>query len=293
MRWEWQALGRALLIGRRECPDNASFGRWCHAHDLAGIPALAQTGAEEFASAAKSRVTQGTVPAGIREWYRDRAVKLQTQRIHRTVQDETTSKRPKSRGSTKRIKLMDDLTLVTRGQAAWARIKESASARRSVSRGSGPAAKVRREKSKNEHIQWWREVGEALEVGKNSTALERHGAYGAWLRAKGFDDIPDPPAAIWLAANIESLGEIPGNMTNPSSIRSWRYQQQTTKRAPAPEDIALQAAADALRVATVEISRCARALRSATQIAERAERELRDVLRLRAREKRKAAWEDD
>lgn len=295
MRREWQALGRALLIGGREHPDSDSFGRWCSAHDLLGIPALAQTGAEEFAKAAESRVIQGTVPVGIREWYRDRAIKLGTQRIHRLDRDTGATKPPKSPGTRKRIKPMDDEALITRGQAAWARIKESAPARRAISRGSGPAASARRQKSKNEHIQWWREVGEALEVGRNLTALARHGAYGAWLRAKGFGDVPVPSSVIWFAANIETIGEIPGYVTSPSSIRSWVCQRESTKRVPATpaEDMSLQAAVYALRQATAEMKRCVQALSSATRTVECAERELRNVLRLRARKKRKAAHADD
>jgi hypothetical protein len=135
-----------------------------------------------------------------------------------------------------------------------------------------------------------------LLVGKRVSATDH--AYHAWIKANKLDVIPRKSRkdALWFASHLKALGDIPDGIASPASIREWARKRNAATRARAPtqtpEDIGLQAAADALGEATTELARCARALRSATQTVEYAERELKDVLRLRAHEKRKSSLSD-
>ncbi|MGY6160478.1 hypothetical protein [Paraburkholderia strydomiana] len=284
---EWYALGKAFEVGRKATPNGIVFRRWCGFNGMGGISAMTQAGIEEYARADSPH---SSLPLAILEWYRDRDIALTTRPRGMPYRDATPSKDlPKAGANEPNL-----VEVIARGQAAWASIKEKRGARRALSRGSGAKAQERRDNLKSQHLKWWREIGEALEVGKNLNAGGRYGAYSAWLKAKGFDDIPDRSSAIWFSASAEALGDTPGDMTSPSSIRAWVYQREAAKRAPAPtaEDVSLQAAAEAIRQASVEMTRCVQALRSAIRVVEHAQQELRGAMRLRAHERSKAETKD-
>lgn len=125
-----------------------------------------------------------------------------------------------------------DNPVVARGQIAWEHLKEDAPKRRALSRGPGVKAGELREQSQNKHRRWWREVGEALTAGKRMTKTSHE--YYTWLNANGFGDMPRPArgAAIWFAAHIESLGELPDGMASPGTIRQWAYKRAAASSGP-------------------------------------------------------------
>lgn len=118
-----------------------------------------------------------------------------------------------------------DDPVVARGQDAWERLQEDAPRRRTLSRGPGDKAIERHGKSQSEHRRWWCEVGEALAAGKRATKTSHE--YYAWLKANDLDDIPRAAraSAIWLMANIESLGALPDGIASPGTIRQWAYKR--------------------------------------------------------------------
>jgi hypothetical protein len=289
MHGEWYALGKALAVGRKVTPNGTVFRQWCAYNDLGGISGFAQIGVEEYA---KADAPHGTLPLQILEWYRNRELESGKGPRPARYADEATAQQLKSPQKTS-ADTRDLVAVVARGQAAWASIKEAMPARRALSRRQGDKAQERRKKSNSEHLKWWRDVGQALAVGKRLNADGRCGAYGAWVKAKGFHDVPDRPSTIWLAENFDALGETPGDMTSPASIRNWASQREAAKHAPAPtaEDISLQHAADAITQASRGMTQCLQALRSATRALERAQQELQDALRLRSSAKRKTESE--
>lgn len=111
--------------------------------------------------------------------------------------------------------------IIARGQDAWEHLKKDAPNRRALSRGPGDKARERREQSQVRHRRWWLEVGEALTVGKHRSVSNQ--SYSAWIADNGFDDLnyKTRQDAVWLAANIETLGELPDGLATPSTIRQW------------------------------------------------------------------------
>ncbi len=118
-----------------------------------------------------------------------------------------------------------DDPVVARGQDAWERLQEDAPRRRALSRGPGDNARARREQSQNKHRRWWREVGEALTVGKCATRTDHE--YYAWLNANGFGDMPRASRrdAVWFAAHIDSTRILPDGMASPGTSRQWLNKQ--------------------------------------------------------------------
>lgn len=109
-----------------------------------------------------------------------------------------------------------DLTSATlaRGQRAWKQIKLSAVEQREL----------------------WRQVGQALIVGKNKDV--RGGKkFSEWAQEMfhGIDVSNTVPAAIWLAENFVRCTEnCPAELTHPKHIRDWFNEQQLTT-SPTPE----------------------------------------------------------
>lgn len=108
-------------------------------------------------------------------------------------------------------------SIVVRGISAWSRIKTTAAEQR----------------------QLWREVGEALLVGRAQNPSNQ--AFGLWCEDKGFDmDARVRSDAMWLAQNWESCSiEWKTGDTHPSNIRTEFKKADIP--APAP-DLDLSAA---------------------------------------------------
>lgn len=165
---------------------------------------------------------------------------------------------------------------MARGQDAWERLQEDAPRRRALSRGPGENARARREQSQTTHRRWWLDVGEALTVGKYTSVSDR--SYSAWIAANGFDDLHYKirQDAVWLAANIETLGELPDDLASPLTIRQWANRQEAAASRPAnsgtvtADDVtALQTAAELLREAARDARRSAKALDEAVRLISR------------------------
>lgn len=116
--------------------------------------------------------------------------------------------------------------IIARGQDAWEHLKKDASNRRALSRGPGDKARERREQSQITHRRWWLEVGEALTIGKHRSVSNQ--SYSAWIADNGFDDLnyKTRQDAVWLVANIETLGELPDGLATPSTIRQWANRRR-------------------------------------------------------------------
>ncbi|MCA8110286.1 hypothetical protein [Burkholderia cepacia] len=99
--------------------------------------------------------------------------------------------------------------VVLRGQRAWGRIKATAAEQR----------------------QLWKEVGEALMVGRKLNSADR--AFKQWCDEHGFGDMArcDRADAMWLAVYD---GPTPEGLTHPTRIRQW-HREQASETPPAPE----------------------------------------------------------
>lgn len=99
-----------------------------------------------------------------------------------------------------------------RGQRAWGRIKATAAEQR----------------------QLWKEVGEALMVGKCATASPRQ--YGGWIKEHGFSDVPERyrSAAVWLAEHWELTRSITPSVSDPIELQRL-FREQASETPPAPE----------------------------------------------------------
>lgn len=103
-----------------------------------------------------------------------------------------------------------------RGQAAWAYLKKSAADQR----------------------QAWREVGEALSVGRALHPSNQ--AFGKWVKEHGFDDIDSTTRsnAMWLAQNWASCSDFKTE-SHPNNIR--QAHRDSLKDTPPSPDLSLQA----------------------------------------------------
>lgn len=103
--------------------------------------------------------------------------------------------------------------VVARGQRAWNRIKATAAEQREL----------------------WREVGEALLVGRRMHKSDK--LFGQWVKEHGFDDLDrrDRVSAMWLAEHwgLLSHGETVAGLTHPRRIKEWYEEQQHTALLPA------------------------------------------------------------
>lgn len=102
--------------------------------------------------------------------------------------------------------------VVARGQRAWHRIKATATEQREL----------------------WREVGEALLVGRRMHKSDK--LFGQWIKEQGFDDMPSTTRkdALWLASNWSLLDNgCPVDASHPTRIRQWFNEQQHTALLPA------------------------------------------------------------
>jgi hypothetical protein len=105
--------------------------------------------------------------------------------------------------------------------------------------------------------QLWREVGEALLVGRREHRADR--AFAQWVRENGFDDVSRHHRAdsMWLAQNwVEVCGEhTPAGLANPSELRRWfNEQQEATRPLPFP-DLDLEASEVAASGEAADIAR--------------------------------------
>lgn len=105
---------------------------------------------------------------------------------------------------------------VLRGQAAWRKLKETAAEQREL----------------------WRQVGEALLVGKRM--YKSNNKFNDWIKENGFGDMHRNTRAdaMWLAENWESVAKSLCNnaYTHPSDIRrtynEWLKSQEDAKASP-------------------------------------------------------------
>ncbi|MFM0607662.1 hypothetical protein PQR05_24335 [Paraburkholderia sediminicola] len=104
---------------------------------------------------------------------------------------------------------------VARGQRAWGRIKATAAEQR----------------------QLWKEVGEALLVGKQASNRAPKQTFSEWCDENGFADLAAPRRsdAMWFSENFTvAVKNLPADVTDPVNIRQWhRDQQEATP--PTPE----------------------------------------------------------
>lgn len=166
-----------------------------------------------------------------------------------------------------------DDPVVARGQDAWEQLQEDAPRRRALSRGAGDKARERRERSQDAHRRWWVQVGEALAAGKHKCVSNQ--SFSAWVTGHGFDEIGFKirQDAIWLAANMETLGELPDDMASPTVIRRWANKRAAVASGRANGDritdadvAALQKAAALLRESARDARRSAAALDEAARL---------------------------
>ena len=64
-------------------------------------------------------------------------------------------------------------------------------------------------------------------------------------------------AAVWFAAHAETLGEIPGDMTSPATIRQWAYRRDRIAEASIPQNIDPRKFGDLVGRAVAEMTRAA------------------------------------
>ncbi|WP_124673460.1 hypothetical protein [Burkholderia cepacia] len=101
--------------------------------------------------------------------------------------------------------------VVLRGQRAWGRIKATAAEQR----------------------QLWKEVGEALMVGRKLHSSDK--LFGQWCAEHGFDmHRSDRADAMWLAESWALLSEAPTEASHPNWLRRW-HRAQAAETPPAPE----------------------------------------------------------
>lgn len=163
--------------------------------------------------------------------------------------------------------------VIASGQNAWERLKEDTPRRRALSRGADDKARERRERSQDAHRRWWVQVGEALAAGKRKCVSNQ--SFSAWVTDHGFDEIvfKTRQDAIWLAANMETLGELPDDMASPTVIRRWANKRAAVAsgrangdRVTAADVAALQQAAALLRESARDARRSAAALDEAARL---------------------------
>lgn len=124
--------------------------------------------------------------------------------------------------------------IVARGQRAWGRIKATAAEQREL----------------------WREVGEALLVGRRLHKSNQ--AFGQWCKEMGFDmAAPVRSDAMWFAESYTACNTAPDDMSHPTHLRQWYREQKTTSLLPA--DLA---EVEAEKVETIELDQ-----RSAERVA--------------------------
>lgn len=103
--------------------------------------------------------------------------------------------------------------VVARGQRAWHRIKATAAEQREL----------------------WREVGEALLVGRRMHKADQK--FSQWCKEMGFGDLDrhDRADAMWLASVWSEVCDrhTPADLSHPSRIRRWFNEQQHTALLPA------------------------------------------------------------
>lgn len=102
--------------------------------------------------------------------------------------------------------------VVARGQRAWNRIKATAAEQREL----------------------WREVGEALLVGRKQNPSNQ--GFSKWCKENGFEDLDrhDRADAMWLAEHWALCdGHTTADLSHPSRIRRWFNEQQQTALLPA------------------------------------------------------------
>lgn len=133
------------------------------------------------------------------------------------------------------VMVMTD-AVVARGQRAWGRIKATAAEQREL----------------------WREVGEALLVGRRLHKSDK--LFGQWIKENGFGDMDRRYRAdsMWLA-EVSRGGTVawPDGVSDPKNLREWFNEQKTTSILPA--DLA---EVEAEKVETVELDQ-----RSAERVA--------------------------
>lgn len=100
--------------------------------------------------------------------------------------------------------------VVARGQRAWHRIKATAAEQREL----------------------WREVGEALLVGRRMHKSNQ--AFSQWCKDNGFDmAAPVRSDAMWFAESYTACNTAPVDMSHPTHLRQWAREQQHTALLPA------------------------------------------------------------
>lgn len=103
--------------------------------------------------------------------------------------------------------------VVARGQRAWNRIKATAAEQREL----------------------WREVGEALLVGRKQNPSNQ--GFCKWCKENGFEDLHrnDRASAMWLAEHWSSLqhSDATAGLTHPRRIKEWYEEQKQTALLPA------------------------------------------------------------
>ena len=101
--------------------------------------------------------------------------------------------------------------VVVRGQRAWNRIKATAAEQREL----------------------WREVGEALLVGRRMHKSDK--LFGQWCKEQGFSDVHPRyrSAAIWLAQNWEASRSVTPGSSDPIQIQKEFNEQKQTALLPA------------------------------------------------------------
>ncbi len=101
--------------------------------------------------------------------------------------------------------------VVARGQRAWNRIKATAAEQREL----------------------WREVGEALLVGRRMHKSDK--LFGQWVKEHGFDDMHRNyrSAAMWLAQNWEAATASSTCTSDPIQLQKDFNEQQQTALLPA------------------------------------------------------------
>ena len=108
------------------------------------------------------------------------------------------------------VMVMTD-AVVARGQRAWGRIKATAAEQREL----------------------WREVGEALLVGRKQNKSDK--LFGQWIKAHGFDDIERTTRshAMWMAENWSAVERLHTSESHPKNIRELFNEQKTSSILPA------------------------------------------------------------
>lgn len=101
--------------------------------------------------------------------------------------------------------------IVSRGVTAWSRIKTTAAEQREL----------------------WRQVGEALLVGRKQNPSNQ--AFGKWCKEMGFDMDPTTRSnTMWFAQNTAVLNTVQHDLTHPTHIRQWHREQP---KEPLPADL--------------------------------------------------------